>query len=357
MGVGALDTNHLWVVDNHIHHNGGDSIQVQQQTAGVTQYIYIGRNLFHDNRENAVDIKQAEHVIISENNMYGFRAVTTSSGDAVVVHYTPCQNIWIINNYIHDTPIGISSGSGPSSVYIINNIINNIRDWAIIFWENGEVYVIGNTLYNATTGISGKNSNALYAYNNIISKMNPSSVHLGVGSDAMATASIASNNLFYQDAGNSRILWGGGSENYYNLTQFQQITGKCRGCLEEDPKFVNSANNNFSLQSNSLAIDSGVESEVYQRFYDLYGIDIRKDIEGRIRPQDGDNNESAEWDIGAYEYTGGIGGASAQSYTPTELPSEKPSLSVLSQIYKFFKGFLTANTIKEITGYFLRIKA
>ncbi len=56
-------------------------------------------------------------------------------------------------------------------------------------------------------------------------------------------------------------------------------------------------------------------------------------------------------DIGAYEYFGGIGGSSAQ---PEELPSEQPSLSFASQIYKFFKGFLTGNTIKEITGYFLR---
>jgi len=35
---------------------------------------------------------------------------------------------------------------------------------------------------------------------------------------------------------------------------------------------------------------------VFDRFQELYRIDIRKDIEGRARPQ------GAEWDIGAYEY-------------------------------------------------------
>ncbi len=105
----------------------------------------------------------------------------------------------------------------------------------------------------------------------------------------------------------------------------------------------------FSLQSDSPLIDAG------------------KFIEGLHCPC-AENNTSCkepkfdgcrEWygsapDIGAYEYFGGIGGSSAQ---PEELPSEQPSLSFASQIYKFFKGFLTGNTIKEITGYFLRIKA
>ncbi len=58
---------------------------------------------------------------------------------------------------------------------------------------------------------------------------------------------------------------------------------------------------------------------------------------------------------------GGFGAAGlpegAYEYNGSSLPSESASLSIFSQIYNSFKGFLTANTIKEITGYFLRIKA
>jgi len=52
--------------------------------------------------------------------------------------------------------------------------------------------------------------------------------------------------------------------------------------------------------------------------------------------------------MGAYEY-GGIGGTSAQN---VDTPKEVPSLS----IWAWLKGFLTGNTIKEITGYFLGIE-
>jgi hypothetical protein len=44
------------------------------------------------------------------------------------------------------------------------------------------------------------------------------------------------------------------------------------------------------------AIDNGRILAAYDYFQSLYEIDIKKDIEGRSRPQ------GADWDIGAYEY-------------------------------------------------------
>jgi len=55
-------------------------------------------------------------------------------------------------------------------------------------------------------------------------------------------------------------------------------------------------NLDFSLQSGSPAIDSGLNSGIYDYFYSLYGIDIRKDFNGNARPS------GNGWDIGAYEY-------------------------------------------------------
>jgi hypothetical protein len=104
--------------------------------------------------------------------------------------------------------------------------------------------------------------------------------------------------------------------------------------LTADPLFVDPTNNDFKLKTGSPGIDTGTSlSPIFNQ-----------DIIGTVRPQ------GAAWDRGAYEYTGGISGASAQAET---INAEAPSLSILS----WFKGFLTANTIKEITGYFLRIKA
>jgi hypothetical protein len=73
----------------------------------------------------------------------------------------------------------------------------------------------------------------------------------------------------------------------------------CDQCLQAVPLFADCASNDFHLQAGSPAIDSGVESEVYQRFYDLYGIDISVDITGAPRIQ------GRSPDIGAYEHVEG----------------------------------------------------
>jgi hypothetical protein len=83
----------------------------------------------------------------------------------------------------------------------------------------------------------------------------------------------------------------------YDLSGFQAaFPDVVSGSFEADPKFVDSANNNFHLQADSPAIDKGIETTVFQTFYNLYGIDIQKDYDANIRPK------GQAWDIGAYEY-------------------------------------------------------
>jgi len=107
----------------------------------------------------------------------------------------------------------------------------------------------------------------------------------------------ADNNLLYQPGGSGRIRH---YNTVYNTSTLPPANGNNN--VDSDPLFVDAVGGDFSLLDGSPAIDSGIESDVYQTFYDLYGINISRDIENRVRPLDGDDSGSAEWDIGAYEF-------------------------------------------------------
>ena len=337
----------IWILDNEIDHMGGDSFQGNSEGYTLNR-VYIGRNIMHDDRENAIDIKRVDGIVVSENEIYGY---DTDQGQAIITHYSP-TNIWLLGNKIYDSRYGISSAA--RKLYIIGNVIHDISGVGITYNSGENTYLINNVLSNCSSGIGASGTYPTTIVNNVIFNIinTTSGDHL-ILRGILEDNSTAMNNLFYQAGGEVKINWGGAS---YNLSSFQ-ATGKCQGCIESDPKFVDSANGNFRLQPDSPAIDTG-NSEIIENLSDLYystfGVDIRKDIEGRTRPQDGDGNGSAEWDIGAYEYNGGIGGMSA--FSPSQALPSKSSFSFVSQIYNWIKRFLTGNTIKEITGYFLRIK-
>jgi hypothetical protein len=142
-GVGAEAVQRLWLVDSHLHHNRGDSIQLGHQEANATHDVYIGRNRMHDDGENRVDIKETSNVVISENTFTN----PNPGFPHVVLHDCPENAAVLYNNFTGDT--GIQSASleaacnsrTPIKLMMIGNQLDRIDGWG----TGKNYYICGNT--------------------------------------------------------------------------------------------------------------------------------------------------------------------------------------------------------------------
>ena len=314
------DVDYVWILDCNIYHTQGDSVQTGEASLigqNYPSHIYIGRLRSYEEKENCVDIKGGSDIVVSEivcsdlNNSYG-----DDEGGGVVIHNNASW-VWVLNSLFYRNWIGALNTDG-SNIYYVGNIARNINGStsstsyygsgvAFHVRNSSTVAIVNNTVNNCDKGVQiATGVSSIRIANDIFSsRLNSSTYDIMAASTSAVTVDSA-----LQDT-ELRVYWGGTT--YTTVSGFQ-ATGQCVRCpTEASPQFVNEAGDDFRLQSTSPAIDAGVSEAVYATFSNRYGFSIGIDRSSVTRPQ------SAGWDIGAYEFGGGGGGAGLQPNPPTGL--------------------------------------
>lgn len=312
----------IWILGNHIHHNSGDAVQGSHRAEIAPRYVYIGGNLFHEDRENAVDLKTIRDVVVSQNTMYGYRSSQTSSGDAVVVGsngYDPQQgfgpdNVWLLFNVIRASRTGIRV-EGVRHGWIIGNYIRDVRGNGItldIDPDSQRLAIVGNTIASVWEGIHHHwqvGIDEVIIESNLITDFGLSALSLGTGVGSVTTLN---NNLFWMGGKKipfldnlntdrprnslaGRRFYASDGEAIIDAWNRRGIKLRGTGNTVGDPAISIDPEGYPALTAGSAAIDKGTAGTHYDTFRKMYGLDIRVDVTGHRRPENG------PWDIGAFE--------------------------------------------------------
>ena len=314
----------IWILDNYYHHNGGDGIQFCHGcTSNYPDTVYIGRNHFHSDRENGVDLKYATNVVISQNKIHsyvdapkdtnwcfddGSKCGTFSSGSdgsAVVIGSDGGPtNIWVIFNEIYDAEKAIRIEESGASTYIIGNVIYDIAERGLALEKKGEpVYFVGNTLHDVPKGIDQfwREFFDLIVTDNIFSQINKPIIYETRG---VAESSVLDNNIFWDLDGELQFTWPNPTT-ISSASGINNLDGEPKqGNQLIDPRFIaTGSNTDLQLRSNSTAIDNA--SNMLANLDAIYrssiegGTSIMKDFNGASR-------SPGFIDIGAFEFDGTI---------------------------------------------------
>lgn len=254
------NTQYTWLLESHVHHNGGDAIQVG--SAGSPEpwarYVWIGGNTMHEDRENAVDVKRARDVVVAQNVAYGYMPRSSSNGEIVVVH-DGAQRVFVLNNYLVSGVYGVSCTQAVG-IFVVGNILANIRNVgpfdpaslyrssAVMVYGSSSVCVSQNTIVDVDSAIAIP--------------------QLTTGSGSEVVSNIIKNAPF--------------AIRYGNATDQSLATISHNLLPPTDPLFVSASD--VHLQAGSPALGQGLRSVAHDALLALYGLTITADVYGTPWP-------------------------------------------------------------------------
>jgi hypothetical protein len=336
--IGAMSLGHDQKVENcTVEYNNGTGIEVNSNTV-------ITRSTSNNNGRLGISLNGDNSLLDSNETSYnswrygtwaagGIKVVSTgtASGNRIVRHTARYNNgegvafdTVASGNVVegsffegNKSEVVFEAGIGPN--WIINNVIvvtvgsymdgSTLKGVGVRIWTARDTYIYNNTIIIDVDGIGifiggGERYNDdlhyytanTQVFNNIIivepgQRLFQLTVWGLSGTDEMIASHRFDNNLYF---GEDPIIWLKGP---FSLAEWQATYGEDLNSLYEDPGFVRPSVADYSLRTDSLAIDSGAG---------LSG--VPEDITGRPRPQD------IRHDIGAYECPLGGGCGSIASF-------------------------------------------
>ncbi|MFQ5613249.1 MAG: endo alpha-1,4 polygalactosaminidase [Anaerolineae bacterium] len=309
-----------------------------------SSYIIIENNYTYNTVSSGIGVWNSNNITIDGNEV----ELANNDGEQEEITVSGTDTFEVKNNHIHDGGPGTNGGEGitikggATNGKIYKNHVHDITSGQrtclyVDGWGGAQatanIEIYQNVLHNCGAGITlasedGSLVRDIKIYNNIVYGNQSNGLEIGNWGEAgilvRPVQSITfTNNTVYR---NGYGTWGGGfynenpdvqnivvRNNIFSQNSVSQLVNESTAALtvdynlidgtqeytyaisgtnyvEGNPLFVNAAAANFHLQANSPAIDSGSAVGA-----------PNNDYEGNVRPQDGDENGSAAYDIGAYE--------------------------------------------------------
>jgi parallel beta-helix repeat protein len=245
---------------NEVHNAGWNGIDAESTSNCMFRYNYL-----HDNpNHNGINIfpKTSEAQIMYSGNDIMYNTMTSCT-NGIYTRYQ--QNNKIVGNVIYkNMREGIrfcKHDHGPSTYAAYTKIYNNT------------------VVDNGNNGLLNKYATHLTIKNNIFAYNSNNSIYF-----LKTTGHNINYNLYYSSA---KFKWGGTICN--SLSSFQKASHQEAKGLDKNPYFAGGSSDDYSLASNSNAIDKGT---------DLTSEGVMEDKIGVSRPK------GIAFDIGAFEFVG-----------------------------------------------------
>jgi len=311
----------LIIEGNEVHHLKTGSSESLVVNGNVTNFRITG-NTVHDNNNIGIDVIGFEHTapdpavdqardgIVSRNSVYNitsrgnpaYRNDESSDG----IYVDGGTRILIEQNVIHNVDFGIELASehkdrATSYITARNNLVYHCHTAGVSIGgyapERGHTEhstVVNNTLYENDTSATGSGefqmqwnmadnvfeNNIVYAGTRCLMMSNRSQL------DKNHPPARIDHNLYYCASGAKASNWAGSSATVTGFDNYVEATGNDRHSRFLDPHFVDTAANDFHLQSDSPALAAGT----------LDGVPVGElDLDGSARLKSGNI------DIGCYQ--------------------------------------------------------